>query len=179
LLRRDFLKILAGSALAVAVSSPLEALAKEPASHTLRLYNTHTNEHLTLTCMENGRVIESAAKKLDRFLRCHYNGKVHKIDRGLIKLMCRMDKKFGGNNTLQIISGYRSPEYNAILAKRSSGVASKSLHLKGMAVDFRIPGISMKELYRGVRAMKEGGAGIYSDFVHMDTGRVRFWGKTA
>jgi len=129
--------------------------------------------------MENGRVIESAAKKLDRFLRCHYNGKVHKIDRGLIKLMCRMDKKFGGNNTLQIISGYRSPEYNAILAKRSSGVASKSLHLKGMAVDFRIPGISMKELYRGVRAMKEGGAGIYSDFVHMDTGRVRFWGKTA
>jgi uncharacterized protein YcbK (DUF882 family) len=178
--RRNFLKSLAGFALAVAASGSVEAFAKESASsHTLRLYNTHTNEHLAVTCMEDGRVIESAAKKIDNFLRCHYNGKTCKIDRDLIKLMCRIDKKFGSSNTLQIISGYRSPEYNAVLARRSSGVAKKSLHLKGMALDFKIPGVSMKKLYSEVRSLQSGGAGVYRDFVHMDTGRVRFWGKSA
>jgi len=178
--RRSFLKSLAGFALVFAAAGPVEAFAKESSSsHTLSLYNTHTKEHLTIKCMENGRVIESAAKKLDHFMRCHYNGKVHTIDRDLYKLMCRMDNKFGGNNTLQVISGYRSPEYNAILASRSNGVARHSLHMKGMAVDFRIPGVGMKKLYREVRGMESGGAGIYRQFVHMDTGRVRHWGKYA
>ncbi len=112
-------------------------------------------------------------------MRCHYNDRVHKMDPALFDLLSRVDTAFGGGNTIHIVSGYRSPEYNAILASRSSGVAKKSLHMQGLALDFRIPGISMRELFRRVRGLRAGGAGLYKEFVHMDTGRVRTWGISA
>jgi len=175
--RRSFLK----AALALAITlHPIEALSREKeAGSTLRMYNTHTEEHVAVKYRDGSGYIPESLDRLDHLLRCHYNGKVHKIDPGLYDMLASVDKLHGGGNTLHIISGYRSPEYNAIIASRSGGVARKSLHLQGMAIDFRIPGVGMKKLYNTVRTLQAGGAGIYSEFVHMDTGRVRYWGKNA
>lgn len=101
------------------------------------------------------------------------------MDPRLFDLLSQVDTAFGGGNTIHVVSGYRSPEYNAILASRSSSVAKKSLHMQGLALDFRIPGVGMKELFRRVRGLNAGGAGYYRNFVHMDTGSVRTWGRSA
>jgi len=127
---------------------------------------------------EDGYIAESL-DKLNHFMRCHYNNKVHEMDPALFDMLSRIDAAYGGNNTMHIVSGYRSPEYNAILASRSSSVAKKSLHMKGLAVDFRIPGVKMRSLFGKVRSLHAGGAGSYRNFVHMDTGRVRTWGISA
>jgi uncharacterized protein YcbK (DUF882 family) len=175
--RRGFLK----AALALTLYlGPVEALAKESESRsTLRLYNTHTEEYLTVTYRDEKGYIPQALEKLNNLMRCHYNNKVRKMDPELFDLLSRVDNAFGGGNTIHVVSGYRSPEYNAILASRSSGVAKKSLHMKGLAVDFRLPGVRMRDLFRKVRGLHAGGAGYYRNFVHMDTGRVRTWGKSA
>ena len=148
-------------------------------SPTLRMYNTHTDENLTVTYRDGQGYIPDAMEKIDHFLRCHYNNEVHRMEPSLMDLLSRVDKAYGGGNTIHVISGYRSPEYNAILASNSKGVAPKSLHTKGMAIDFRIPGVTMGRLYHTVRSLMSGGAGIYTEFVHMDVGRVRTWGTGA
>lgn len=165
----------------VAISlSPAQALSRENESgSTLSLYNTHTEEHLMVRYKDTSGYIPEALDKLNRHLRCHYNNKVHNMDPALFDMLSEVDIMHGGGNTMHIISGYRSPEYNTILASRSNGVAGKSLHMQGLAIDFRIPGVPMKELYGTVHSLKAGGSGIYTGFVHMDTGRVRSWGKCA
>lgn len=178
--RRSFLKGALAAALFMGTTQAWPARADETGGYTLSMYNTHTDEYIMVTHRdEQGQIVPGALEKINNFLRCHYTGEVHRIEPGLIDLLCKVDGRHGGGNLIRVISGYRSPEYNAILANRSSGVAKSSLHMKGMAVDFQIPGVDMRELYSTVRSLKAGGAGIYSDFVHMDVGRVRAWGEGA
>jgi uncharacterized protein YcbK (DUF882 family) len=146
---------------------------------TVSMYNTHTDETLTVTFRDGQGYIPDALDKVNRFLRCHYNNEVHRIEPGLMDLLARVDGLYGGGNLIRVISGYRSMEYNAILARNSSGVARASLHTKGMAIDFMIPGVAMHDLFHKVRGLDAGGAGIYPEFVHMDVGRVRTWGNGA
>jgi uncharacterized protein YcbK (DUF882 family) len=158
----------------------VDALARqEDSRNTLRLYNTHTEEFLTVTYKDASGYVAESLDKLNHFMRCHYNNKVHEMDPRLFDMLSEIDAAYGGYNTIHVVSGYRSPEYNAILASRSSAVAKKSLHMKGLAVDFRIPGVKMMKLFRSVRSLNAGGAGSYRNFVHMDTGRVRTWGISA
>lgn len=178
--RRSFLKGALATALFLGAAQAWPARADEPGGHSLSMYNTHTEEYLVVTHRdEQGRLILEAHEKINNFLRCHHTGEVHNIEPGLIDLLCQVDSLHGGGNLVQVISGYRSPEYNAILASRSSGVAKSSLHMKGMAIDFTMPGVGMRELYSAVRSLRAGGAGIYSGFVHMDVGRIRTWGAGA
>ena len=99
------------------------------------------------------------------------------MDPRLLDLMVSVQHKVGSKGAIHIISGYRSPATNAILASYSDGVAAHSLHMEGKAVDIRLPGHPVRYVGRAARALKGGGVGIYpdSDFVHIDTGRVRTW----
>lgn len=175
--RRSFLK---GSvALASAISLP--ALAKTaqaaPGERTLRLYNTHTGETVRSVFWAEGQFIPDALQDINKVLRDHRNNKIAPIDPQLLVLLNEVSAKFGDNQLVHVISGYRSPESNAKLHANSSGVAKHSMHMDGKAIDIRLPGKDLAQLRKAAMAMRVGGVGYYPDsqFVHMDTGRVRYW----
>ena len=175
--RRSFLK---GSvALASAISLP--ALAKTaqaaPGERTLRLYNTHTGETVRSVFWAEGHFIPDALKDINKVLRDHRNNQIAPIDPQLLVLLNEVSTKFGNNQLVHVISGYRSPESNAKLRANSTGVAKHSMHMDGKAIDIRLPGKDLAQLRKAAMAMRGGGVGYYPDsqFVHMDTGRVRYW----
>lgn len=176
--RRAFLK---SSLLLAAPSLSIPALAKtaQPASgeRVLRLYNTHTGEKLKTTFWAEGEFIPDAMKDINKVLRDHRNNKVAQMDPELLLLLTQLNDRLDNNRELHIISGYRSPESNAKLHANSNGVAKRSLHMDAKAIDIRLPGKDLKMLHKAAMSLKGGGVGYYasSQFVHMDTGRVRYW----
>ena len=179
--RRRFLKSLAYSAVAVSAIG-LPGIAKAKSSwlqkpRTLAFHNLHTEEKLSVTYFEEGQYISEAVKDLNYLLRDHRSDDVYSMDLELYDLLYDLQSTLGGNKTLQVISGYRSPSTNAMLKKHSSGVAKKSLHMLGRAIDIRIKGVDSKIVQQASIAMKRGGVGYYrqSNFVHVDTGGVRHW----
>lgn len=177
--RRLFLKGLAyGSAVAASgVSGIANAALFKQQPRKLALYNLHTEEKLTMTYFEGGHYVTGAMQEINYLLRDHRSGDVHKMDPQLFNLLFDLQAMLGGNKTFQVISGYRSPATNAMLNRNSTGVATKSLHMLGQAMDIRIEGVDSKIIQQASIAMKRGGVGYYpkSDFVHVDTGRVRTW----
>ena len=175
--RRSFLK--SSVALASVIGMPALAKAAQPAQgeRTLRLYNTHTGESLRSVFWAEGEFIPDALKDINKLLRDHRNDKIAEMDPKLIVLLNDVSDKFGDNQVLHIISGYRSPESNAKLAAASNGVAKHSMHMDGKAIDIRLPGKDLKMVHKAAMSLKGGGVGYYPDsqFVHMDTGRVRYW----
>jgi uncharacterized protein YcbK (DUF882 family) len=141
----------------------------------LRLYNYHLNEYGEIKFRDDGGFITSAMSDIDKLFRSP-DGKTLKIDPGLIVFIDEIQDHFG-IDTVEIISGYRSPEYNKKLRLNGRGAASESLHTKGTAADIHIDEICEKDLYEYVANKKRGGAGYYPkhDFVHIDTGPVRSW----
>ncbi|RAU21206.1 hypothetical protein CU669_14755 [Paramagnetospirillum kuznetsovii] len=175
--RRGFLTMGFGAAAALVVSTPVEAAVRRMPERSLHLYNTHTGESLKSVYWAEGRYQTKTIAQISRFLRDHRNGAIHAIDPRLLDLMASVQKKVGAKGAIHIISGYRSPATNAILASYSDGVATHSLHTEGKAVDIRLPGHSVRHVGKAAKVLKAGGVGIYpeSDFVHIDTGRVRTW----
>ncbi|MGE5548628.1 MAG: YcbK family protein [Solirubrobacterales bacterium] len=167
-----------GAAAATLIASPLEAAVRAMPERALNLYNIHTGEWLKTVYWSNGKYLPKSLTQVNRFLRDHRSGDVHPIDPQLVDLMMAVHRKFGNKGALHIISGYRSPATNAMLEAASDGVAHQSLHMAGRAVDIRVPGTSVKTVGRAARSLKAGGVGTYpsSNFVHIDTGRVRTWG---
>ena len=110
-------------------------------------------------------------------LRDHRTGDVHPIDPQLLDLLTHLQQSVDSARAFEVISGYRSPKTNAMLASNSGGVARKSLHMQGMAIDIRLPGKRLKDLRAAALSLEAGGVGYYpsSDFVHVATGRVRSW----
>lgn len=144
----------------------------------LAFVNTHTGETLDVVYREGPRYLGDALSEIDRVLRDHRSGDVHEIDRDLLDQLARLRRLLDVNKRpFHVISGYRSPKTNAMLAARSGGVATRSLHLQGRAIDIRMPGVELPTLHRAALSMQAGGVGYYarSDFVHLDTGRVRRW----
>jgi uncharacterized protein YcbK (DUF882 family) len=177
LARRGFLR-LAVVAPFVALS-PLRAAASAPAARprALAFYNTHTGESLRTTYWADGRLVPEGANAIDRVLRDHRSDEIHPIDPRLLDLLHRLVGVLDAREPLHVISGYRSAATNALLRAHSRGVASRSLHLVGEAIDFRVPGRSLASVRRAALALRAGGVGYYpaSDFVHVDVGRVRWW----
>ena len=176
--RRGFLTMGLGAAAATLLTTcPVEAAIRRLPERSLHLYNTHTGETLKSVYWAEGRYQPKTIAQISRFLRDHRNGSVHAIDPRLLDLMVSVQHKVGGKGAVHIISGYRSPASNAILASYSDGVATHSLHMEGKAVDIRIPGHNLRHVGRAAKSLRAGGVGIYpdSDFVHIDTGRVRTW----
>ncbi|MXS86366.1 DUF882 domain-containing protein [Nitrosomonas sp. HPC101] len=143
----------------------------------LSLLNLHTGERIRTAYWEKGKYIPEALQAIAKVLRDHRSGERHPIDLGLLDLIQHLHYKTGSSKEFQVISGYRSPATNATLAARSHGVAKKSLHMQGKAIDIRLPGIPLNTLRRVATSMRVGGVGYYpeSDFIHVDTGNVRYW----
>ncbi len=143
---------------------------------TLKLYFVHTKETASITFKRNGRYVASGLRKLNRFLRDWRRNEPTKMDPKLFDLIWEVYRRTGSNKTITVVSGYRSPKTNAALRRRGRGVATKSQHIRGKALDFFIPGVSIEQIRAlGLKA-EVGGVGYYrGSFVHLDTGRVRHW----
>ncbi|HEY5627839.1 MAG TPA: DUF882 domain-containing protein [Nitrospira sp.] len=144
----------------------------------LSLYNVHTNERLYVRYRdEDGAYDLSALDDINHILRCHHTGEVSVIDPRVIEHLNLVQKALGGTGEIHVISGYRSPQYNAMLVKRSRRAARHSLHIEGQAVDFYIPGIHPRKIRQAALNLEYGGVGYYprAKFVHLDCGPFRYW----
>ena len=171
--RRQFLRAAAGFAGLACL--PLPALAAD--ARRLCFHHTHTGEKLDVTYFESGRYLDDALGELNHLLRDHRSGEVYAMDTSLLDLLHAVQRRCEREGPFEVISGYRSPATNEMLRKNSSGVAKRSLHMQGRAIDVRIPGLATDKLRRAAMDLSAGGVGYYpkSAFVHLDTGRVRAW----
>ncbi len=148
-------------------------------TRTLSFHHTHSGEDLTVTFKRTGRYDEAALKKLNYFLRDWRSQDQTTMDRRLFDIVWEVYRDVDGKQPIQIISAYRSPATNAMLRRRSSGVARFSQHMQGHAMDFFIPGVPLEQIrFAGLR-LQRGGVGFYptsgSPFVHLDVGSIRHW----
>ena len=182
--RRRFLGI--GAVAAAGLFAPLKASAATAATakkvpvRELSFFNTHTGERLKAAYCCDGRYEPGALTEINRILRDFRTNEVKPIDPALLDLLHELGGTLETDQPFHIISGYRSPHTNQLLRQRGgadTGVASKSLHMVGKAIDIRVPGVKLDHLRGAARSLKIGGVGYYpsSNFVHVDTGRVRYW----
>jgi uncharacterized protein YcbK (DUF882 family) len=171
--RRNFLK----GALACTLLYPFgDALAAENEERILNMLNTHTGETLEIKYFANGAYDQGAIDRLNYLLRCHYTNEVKPVDVRLLDLLCSIKDRIGRTKQIRVISGYRSPSYNCLLRSEGHRVARASFHMKARAIDFTIPGVTNHDLSRLAKSFAAGGVGVYSAFVHIDTGPQRIWG---
>jgi uncharacterized protein YcbK (DUF882 family) len=174
--RRGFLQKLA--AVGVGLAAARTVLAAGDGRRSLSFVHTHTGEQLTATYYQDGAYRSAVLQQVNVLLRDFRDGTVHPIDPLLLDRLFLLQSVVGGSEPFQVISGYRSPATNAALREKSSGVAEHSLHMDGRAIDVRLAGVATDRLARLALQQSSGGVGFYrvSDFVHLDTGRVRRWG---
>lgn len=143
----------------------------------LSFVNTHTGDTFADAYWEAGDYVPDAMAAIKHVMRDHRSGDVHDIDPQLLDQLHQLKGLVETSAPYQIISGYRSPATNAALRARSNGVASRSLHMDGRAIDVRVAGVALPRLRDAALSMAAGGVGYYaaSDFIHLDTGRVRRW----
>jgi uncharacterized protein YcbK (DUF882 family) len=167
------------AAAGVSLFAPRPALANEAGARTLAFDNLHTGEKLKLDYWVDGQYLPDALAEVNRLLRDFRTGEVHPIAPQLLDLLAVLRARLETSQPVNVISGYRSPLTNARLQGQHehSGVASRSLHMQGMAIDIRIPGRALTAVHTSALAQRGGGVGYYpeSDFVHVDVGRVRTW----
>lgn len=174
--RRRFLVGSFGAAAALS-SVGRKAGAATIAAHQLSFYHVHTAEKLTVTYREHGQLIPGALAEINRYLRDFRTEQVHDIDVALLDTLHELFTTFDARGNFEVISGYRSPQTNAALRHAGSGVAEKSLHIQGRAIDVRLTSAKTAALRDAALALKLGGVGYYaeSNFVHVDTGKPRSW----
>lgn len=155
------------------------SLAQEPPGEARRLsfYHTHTAESLEVTYFKDGAYVTSALDDLNHFLRDFRTGEAVDMDPAVFDILHEIQRKSGSVGTFEVISAYRSPATNEMLRGNSSGVAKNSQHLLGKAIDVRLTDLDTAELREVAQSLGRGGVGYYheSNFVHVDTGRVRQW----
>jgi uncharacterized protein YcbK (DUF882 family) len=175
--RRRFLQVGLGVTAGLVMPNAFANLLKQP-ERKLSLLNLHTGESINATYWAEGQYQSGELHAISKILRDFRTGDVYKMDNDLIDLLNIMHHKIGANKPFHVISGYRSPKTNTALSKNSTGVAKKSLHMQGKAIDIRVPGQKLSDLRKVALNLHAGGVGFYpeSDFIHVDTGRVRHWG---
>lgn len=173
----DRRRFLAGSCAALAGIFLARDARASVAPRRLSFVNTHTGESLSAVYWAEGRYEPEALREIDHVLRDHRAGAVRAIDRDLLDVLAALRDRLATREPFHVISCYRTPQTNAMLRERSGRVASHSLHVDGRAIDVRLPGTPLPVLHRAAKALQRGGVGYYakSDFVHVDTGRVRYW----
>ncbi len=145
----------------------------------IKMYSGRTGERIDMIYWIEGDYIKDAVKEIHHFMRDWRTNDVKSIDLRTIDIMAAAHNMMAVSEPYMLLSGYRSPKTNAMLRSRSSGVAKNSLHLKGQAADLRLNSRSVNQIARAASACKAGGVGRYSgsNFVHMDCGPVRSWGR--
>jgi uncharacterized protein YcbK (DUF882 family) len=149
------------------------------AARVLTVHNVWTNESLPVVltpAAKKGAVVPEPAAPFDQLCRCHYTNQATQMDERLFSAIVRAAERFK-SSYVEVVSGFRAPKYQLMLRKKGHEVARDSQHPRGTAVDFRVAGVTTKELLRFVRSLHMGGVGYYPDskFVHADVGPVRFW----
>ena len=174
--RRRFLLGVGG--LSAAALLPMPALASRSAPvRKLSLHSINTGEQVTVSFWEEGHYLKEGLNTLNHIMRDYRAEEQSAIDPKLYDQLYLLQHRLGKKGEIQIISGYRSPATNAMLRNTSRGVAKQSYHMKGQAIDLRIPGVPLAQLRQAALNLKVGGVGYYpsSNFVHLDTGPVRSW----
>ena len=146
-------------------------------ARTVRLDHLHTGEKLEIEYFAGGNYVAEALASVNHLLRDFRTGDVGRIDAGLLDLLASLAATTGSRRPFEVISGYRSLITNEALRQHSGGVASGSLHTRGQAIDIRLADVPLGTLRDAARSLRAGGVGFYptSNFVHVDTGRVRYW----
>lgn len=144
---------------------------------SLAIYNTHTGEKLQRVYWFRGKYLSDSLRDINRILRDHHSDEIHPIDPQLLDLLYALSQKVNATEPLHVFSGYRSPVTNAMLRQHNPAVAAHSLHIEGKAVDIKFPGRHLNLVRRAAVSLQSGGVGYYpgSNFIHVDTGPVRFW----
>ena len=176
--RRIFLRQSLGVAAGVFLFNNVQAnLRTLVPDRTLAFYNLHTHERLKAQYWSKGGYDKSALEDIAFVLRDFRTNEVKAIDTQLLDLLAEVQTRLSSRREFQVISGYRSPKTNAMLNARSSGVAKRSLHMQGRAIDVHLAGIPLSTLLQTGQDLGLGGVGFYpkSGFVHFDTGRPRTW----
>ena len=184
--RRGFLRGLgglflgAGTAIATPtiLTNPADAAPVSAVRRQLSFVSLHTNEKLRVTYYNNGNYDRSALRDVSHMLRDWRTGEARSMDPKLLDLLFQLRQRLRTDEPFQVISGYRCPQTNAMLAARSEGVATKSLHMEGKAIDITMSDRRLNQIRQEALNLRMGGVGIYTKtgFVHVDTGRVRQWG---
>lgn len=177
--RRAVLRIAGGALIAGAASSMLTTGARASVVEPRRvsLFNLHTGDRFSDEYWRQGDYVPDAMAAIKHVMRDFRSNETHDIDPRLLDQLHQLNGVIAAQAPYQIISGYRSPATNAMLHANSEGVATHSLHLEGRAIDIRVAGVDLTRLRDAALSLRAGGVGYYqaSDFVHVDTGRVRRW----
>lgn len=175
--RRHALFLCAGAAAFIA--GPAAARGAFVESRRLTFHHLHTGEKLSRVYWAKGKYLDDALEEISWLCRDFRTGDSRPIDRETLDIVYRVRRALETKKPVEIISAYRSPKTNAALAARSPGVAKRSFHLQGRAIDIRVPGISSDTVSRAAASLQLGGVGLYSqsDFVHVDNGPWRRWGS--
>lgn len=152
------------------------ALAAVPVRQ-IALHHRHTGESVRTVYFADGRYLDEGLRSINRLLRDWRTDEIVEIDPQVLDIAYLLQRQLDLDGPLEVLSGYRSPETNAMLRRRSRAVARNSLHMYGMAVDLRFPGVPLPVAHRAALALQAGGVGYYpgSDFIHLDSGPVRHW----
>ncbi len=178
--RRKFIQLglSASMGMATAFTMP-NAYAKATATpeRKIAFKNLHTGEEIKTTYWVEGEYLMNELEDINRLLRDHRTDEITQIDPFLLDQLVQLQEQLGSHKAFDVISGYRSPKSNDALRQTSSGVAKKSFHTLGKAIDIRLPGYGTNDLFRAACSLKSGGVGRYAKtgFIHMDTGPTRNW----
>lgn len=145
----------------------------------IRMYSGRTGERVDTIYWIEGDYVAEAVKEINHFMRDWRTDSVKQIDLRTVDIMSAAHNLMEANEPYMLLSGYRSPQTNAMLRSRSRGVAKNSLHMTGQAADLRLSSRSVSQIASAAAACRGGGVGKYSqsNFVHMDCGVVRTWGR--
>ncbi len=171
--RRRLLTLGLGAALATCAGPALAVRGER----RLAFVNLHTGESLRAAYWQDGYYVADEITAINHLLRDHRSGEAGMMEPRLLDLLFRLQQGLGLERPYEVISAYRSPQTNALLSQASTGVAKKSLHMEGRAIDVHLPGDALQHLLRAARQLRGGGVGYYprSDFIHLDTGPFRTW----
>jgi uncharacterized protein YcbK (DUF882 family) len=169
--------MVAGGGAALLARPSLAAVVDRRLTRQLSFYSLHTGESLTAAYWHAGAYVPQGLADISYHLRDFRTGGIKAIDPHLLDVLHDLVTLIGTKRPLSVISGYRSPATNAMLAKRSAKVAVNSFHIRGQAIDIRIERLRTTAVRDVALAIGAGGVGYYpeSDFVHLDTGPVRAW----
>lgn len=175
--RRRFVGLVAAAVVAPSLLLPRRSLAAIEQPRRLAFRHLHTGEKLSVVYFADGEYVDDSLLEVNQLLRDHRTGDVFDIDPRLLDMLHRVATATASTGVFQVISGYRSPATNEMLRSRAGGVARKSLHMQGKAIDVRLADVDTARLRDSAIELAGGGVGYYdrSDFVHLDTGRVRSW----
>ena len=170
-------RLLTGLAAGLAVPLLPGTLHATAGPRALAFHNLHTGERLAVEYHDGIEYLPDATGQIDQLLRDHRADEAYPMDTGLLDLLHQLTQLMDSRGHFEVISGYRSPNTNAKLRQQGKGVAKRSLHMQGRAIDIRLVGADTTRLRDAAISLRAGGVGYYarSNFVHVDTGRFRTW----